>query len=57
MDAICPDFKWSGFQILDSIQNPEHLKTNLFLSIQYQDWSGFQILNVLQWGSELRISE
>ena len=57
MDAICSDFKWSGFRILDSIQNPEHLKTNLFLSIRYQDWSGCQILNVLQWGSELRISE
>ena len=37
MAAICPDFKWFGFQILDPIQNPDHLKPNLFLTIQNPD--------------------
>ena len=34
MAVICPDFKWLGFQISDPIWNPDHLQTNLFLTIQ-----------------------
>ena len=34
---FCTDFKWLGFQISDPIQNPDHLKPNLFLTIQNQD--------------------
>ena len=30
MEPICPDFKWLGFQISDSIWNPDHLQPNLF---------------------------
>ena len=30
MSAICPDFKW----ITDPIRNPDHLKPNLFWTIQ-----------------------
>ena len=37
MEAICPDFKWSGFQISDPIQNLDHLQPNLFLTIQSPD--------------------
>ena len=43
MTAICPDFKWLCFQILDPIQNLDHLQTNLFWDIQNQDLSGFQM--------------
>ena len=35
--AICPDFKWLGFQISDLIRNPDHLQPNLFLCIQNPD--------------------
>ena len=34
MAAICMNFKWLGFQISDSIWNPDHLQTNLLLTIQ-----------------------
>ena len=37
MGVICPDFKWFGFRILDTIRNPDHLQSNLFLTIQNQD--------------------
>ena len=37
MVAICPDFKWLDFQISDPIQNPDHLQTNLFWTIQNPD--------------------
>ena len=33
MATICLDFKWLGFWISDTIQNPDHLQTNLFLTI------------------------
>ena len=46
MAAICPDFKCCGFRISDSIQNSDHLKTNLFLTIQKQDMSIYQIPTV-----------
>ena len=36
MTAICPDFKWSGFQISNSLQNPDHLQTNLFWPFRFQ---------------------
>ena len=32
MAAICPDFKWLGFRISDSIQNPDHLQPSLRLT-------------------------
>ena len=35
--AICPNFKWLGFRILDAIQNLDHLQPNLFLTIQNPD--------------------
>ena len=35
--AICPDFKWLGFRTSDAIQNPDHLKPNLFWIIQNPD--------------------
>ena len=53
MAVICPDFKWLGFQILNLIQNPDHLQTNLFWTIQNPDYSGFQILTV-HWGLSKR---
>ena len=31
--AICPDYKWSGFWIEDSIWNRDHLQPNLSLTI------------------------
>ena len=34
MAAICPDFKWLGFWILDPIQNPDHLHPKLSSTIQ-----------------------
>ena len=37
MAPICPDFKWLGFQISDPIKNPDHLQSNLFLTIQNPD--------------------
>ena len=37
MAAICLDFKWLGFRISDSIQNPDHLQPNLFSTIQNPD--------------------
>ena len=46
MVANCPDFKWLDFWISDSIHNPNHLQTNLFLTIQNPDQSGFQIPTV-----------
>ena len=42
----CPDFKWLGFRITGPIWNPDHLQTNLLLTIQNPDLSGFQILTV-----------
>ena len=33
MDAICPDFKWLGFQISDLIQKPDYMQRNLFSTI------------------------
>ena len=30
MVSICLNFKWSGFQISDPFQNPNHLQTSLF---------------------------
>ena len=41
--AFCPYFLWSGFRISDPIRNPEHLETNLFLTIQKLEVSGFQL--------------
>ena len=41
--GICPDFKWLGFQISDSICNPNHLQPNLFLTIPNPDLSRFQL--------------
>ena len=32
--AICPYFKWLGFQISDPIQKLDHLQPNLFLANQ-----------------------
>ena len=46
MAAICPDFKRSGFQISDSIQNSDHFQAKLFLTIQNLDKSDFQIPTV-----------
>ena len=43
MAAICLDFKWLGFQVLDPIQNLDHLQPNLFLTIQNPDYSIFHI--------------
>ena len=37
MVAICPNFKWLGFQISDPIQNMNHFQTNLFLTIWNPD--------------------
>ena len=37
MVAICLDLKWLGFQMSDSIENLEHLQTNIFLTIQNLD--------------------
>ena len=36
MAAICLNFKWSGFQTSDSIQNPDHLQTNFFWPFRFQ---------------------
>ena len=41
IEALCLDFKWLGFRNSDPIQNPDHLKLNLFSTIQNPDWSGF----------------
>ena len=38
MVSICLVFKWSGFRISDSIQNPNNLLTILFLNIKI--WMG-----------------
>ena len=46
MAAICPYFKWLGFQISFPMQNPDHLQ-NLFLTIQNPDLSVFQIPTVI----------
>ena len=35
--AISPDFKRLSFQISDPKTNPDHLKPNLFLTIQNPD--------------------
>ena len=43
MVAICPDFKWLGFQITDPIQNWDHSQPNLFLIIWNSDTSRSQI--------------
>ena len=48
MVPICLDFKQSGFQISDPIQNLDHLQTNLFSTIQNQDTSRFQIPTVFK---------
>ena len=37
-------FKWSGLRISVPIQNPDHLKTNIFLTLQNQDASRFHPL-------------
>ena len=37
MAAICPDLKWSGFQISGTIQNMDYFQPNLFLTIQNLD--------------------
>ena len=37
MAGICPDFNWLGFWISESIRNPDHLKPNLFMTIQNPD--------------------
>ena len=42
MAAICLDFKWLGFWILDHIQNPDHLQPKLFSTIQNQTNLGFR---------------
>ena len=42
MATICSDFKWFGFQISDTIQNPEHLQQNLILNIQNPEKSQLQ---------------
>ena len=39
-------FNWSGFRILDPIQNPDHLQTNFFSTIRNLDKSRFQISTV-----------
>ena len=46
MAAIGLDFKWMGFRISDSTQNPDHLQLTLFLTIQNLDKSVFQIPTV-----------
>ena len=43
MVAICPDFKWLGFQISNPMQSLDHLQANCFLTIWNLDASGFQI--------------
>ena len=48
MVAICPHSKRSGFQISDPIQNPDHLRPNLFWTIQNPDKVGFQICTVFR---------
>ena len=48
MAAICPDFKWLGDPISDPIWNPDHLQSNLFLTIWNPDYPGFQIPTVYQ---------
>ena len=53
MVAICPDFKWLGFQISDPIWNPGHLQPNLFSTFQNLDLSRFQIPTVIQVDTEL----
>ena len=42
-----PNFKWSGSQISDHIQNSDHLQIDIFLTIQNPDSSIFQIPIVL----------
>ena len=38
MAAICQNFKWLGYQILDPIQNPDNLhQHNLISTIQNPD--------------------
>ena len=46
MAAICPDFRWSCFQIPDPIQNPGQLQPNLFLTIQNPDYQDFKSPNI-----------
>ena len=53
--AICLDLNWLGFQIADAIWNPDHLRTNLFLTIQNLYWSEFQIPTVLDFKSDIWI--
>ena len=48
MAPICPDFKWFDFQILDPIQNPDHLQPDLFLTIQNLESMIQQILIITQ---------
>ena len=51
---ICPDFKWFltkwrpfvWISVVFSIQNPDHLQPNLFLTIWNPNLSGFQIPTV-----------
>ena len=46
MAAIYLDFKWFDFWISDTIRNPNHLRTYLFLTIWNLDQSGFQFPTV-----------
>ena len=55
MATMCPDFKWLGFWISDSIWNLDHLQPNLFLIIRNPGYSGFQIptafrCQLFKWG-------
>ena len=43
MAAIFRDFKWSGLEISDPIQNQEPLPANFFLTIQNPEASIFLI--------------
>ena len=57
MLAICLDFQLLGFQISDSIQNPDHLQPNLFSTIQITDKSRFQIPIVILWNYVVRMNK
>ena len=46
MAAIYLDFKWFDFWISDTFQNPNHLRTYLFLTIRNLDQSGFKFPTV-----------
>ena len=47
MAAVCPDFKWLGFWILDPIQNPGDLQPYLFCPFKIQIQTSMDIRSPL----------